>query len=225
MYRLILQLMASLVLLGALLSAARAEAQLQPHLPVAIALPHEVAELPVVAPDSSIGAALRNLAARAGLVFVGQVSSVQRKGGVVEITFTVQQAVQGSTGGTYTLCEWAGLWAEGASRYTPGQRAMVFLLPENAAGLSSPVDGMDGIVPLVPMGADAAPLLDVRRLATRVQRSVGQRMEAEAVELPEAVAAIAQPARLVEPAKRMLPVGWKPAVPMPGLETRFYAAH
>lgn len=165
--------------------------------------------------DASLGAALRSLTSRAGVVFVGQVTAVQRVGGVVEVMFRVDEAVQGPVGATYTLREWAGLWSAGQPRYQVGQRAMVFLLPPNGAGLSSPVDGMEGVVPVVPMGADAAPLLDVRRLATRVQRAVGSPLVGEAVALPDAVTAMRS---TVEPPLRRLPAGWVPQtvrVPVP----------
>jgi hypothetical protein len=157
--------------------------------------------------DTSVGGALRNLASRAGVVFVGQVVAVERSGGVVEVRFSVQQVVQGAVGATFTLHEWAGLWAGGQQRYAVGQRAMWFLNAPNGAGLSSSVDGMEGVVPLVPMGANAAPLLDVRRLATRIQRAVGQPMMVEAVALPEAVASLATGK---EPGVRELPGGWRP---------------
>lgn len=157
--------------------------------------------------DASVGEAMRSLAARAGVVFVGQVVSVERKGGVVEVEFRVDHAVQGPVGSTYRLREWAGLWSAGQQRYIPGQRAMVFLRAPNGAGLSSPVDGMEGVVPVVPMGADAAPMLDVRRLAARVQRSVGEPMRGESVTLQGAVAAVRQRG---EPELRALPEGWLP---------------
>ncbi len=166
--------------------------------------PEALVRAPAV--DTSVGGALRSLAGRAGVVFVGQVVAVERKGGVMEVRFRVQQVVLGAVGVTYTLREWAGLWAGGQQRYTVGQRAMWFFNPPNGAGLSSPVDGMEGVVPLVPMGADAAPLLDVRRLATRVQRTVGQPMTVEAMALPEAVASMATGR---DPAARELPGGWR----------------
>ena len=50
---------------------------------------------------------------------------------------------------------------------------MFFLHAPGASGLSSAVDGMIGVVPVVPMGANGAALLDVRWLATRVRRAVG----------------------------------------------------
>ena len=157
-------------------------------------------------PDGSVGAALRSLASRAGVAFVGRVTGVTHHDGVVEVRFAVEQTVLGESGATYTLREWAGLWADGQPRYQTGQRALFFLHALNAAGLSTPIDGMDGIVPLVPTSADAPPLLDVRRLAARVQRVLGARIASEddgAVRLSDAAGVVSawrssphEPARL-----------------------------
>ena len=64
------------------------------------------------APDGSVGAALRNLASRAGAVFVGRVTAVTQSDGVVELSFAVELPVMGVTGATYTLREWAGLCSQ-----------------------------------------------------------------------------------------------------------------
>lgn len=125
------------------------------------------------APAASVGAELRGLAGRAGVVFVGQVVKIEPMDGVVEITFTVEQPVQGVVGETYVMREWAGRWTGGREDFRVGQRAMFFLHAPGASGLSSAVDGMIGVVPVVPMGANGAALLDVRWLATRVRRAVG----------------------------------------------------
>ena len=128
------------------------------------------------APAASVAGVLRNLASRAGVVFVGRVERILPKDGVVEITFLVEQTVKGSVGGRYVEREWAGRWTGGQQRYWVGQRAMFFLYAPSAAGLSSPVDGMAGVVPLVPVQTKVDPLLDVRMLATRVRREVGSPM-------------------------------------------------
>jgi len=127
-----------------------------------------------VLPAASVADVLRGLAARAGVVFVGQVQSIVPKDGVVEITFQVQQPVVGVAAGKYVEREWAGRWVGGQQRYRVGQSAMFFLHAPNAAGLSSPVDGMAGVVSLVPMGADGSTLLDARMLETKVVRPVGK---------------------------------------------------
>jgi hypothetical protein len=125
------------------------------------------------APAASVRAELRGLAGRAGVVFVGQVAKIEPMDGVVEITFTVEQPVLGVVGGSYVMREWAGRWTGGREDFEVGQRAMFFLHAPGALGLSSAVDGMIGVVPVVPMGANGAALLDVRWLATRVRRTVG----------------------------------------------------
>jgi hypothetical protein len=167
---------------------------------------------------TTVGGALRSLASRAGLVFVGQVAKIERRSGVVEITFNVDQVVMGSAGVSYTLREWSGLWVA-SDPYHLGERALVFLPPVMGTGygVSSPVNGAVGVIPLVPMGADA-PLLDVRWLASRLQRSQGKPMVGEAVSLSDAVSVVSQwKAKGIEPSLRRLPVGWKPApVELPG---------
>jgi hypothetical protein len=173
-------------------------------------------------PATSVGGVLRGLAARAGVVFVGQVQSIKPEGGVVVVAFQVQQPVLGVVGGSYVMREWAGRWTGGQQRYRVGQRAMFFLhapggssneeTGNGGAGLSSPVDGMMGVVPVVPMGAGAGALLDVRWLATRVQRSVGSPLVdagTGAVALADAVTVVAQwrTAPEMEPERVELPVG------------------
>ena len=68
--------------------------------------------------------------------------------GVVEIEFAVEDAVRGVSGGTYTLREWAGLWPAGDEPFRVGQRYLMLLHAPGAAGLSSPVGGMDGAIPI-----------------------------------------------------------------------------
>jgi hypothetical protein len=164
-------------------------------------------------PESSVGAVLESLSSRAAVVFVGQVVRIERpaNGGVVEVAFRVDRAVLGQVGDTYTVREWAGLWAAGQQRYRVGQRAMVFLHAANEAGFTSPVGGMEGVVPMLPMGADAEPLLDVRPLADA---------DGGAIALSEAIQAVVQGGRgepVQEPVKQPLPVGIRPvpvAVPV-----------
>jgi hypothetical protein len=167
------------------------------------------------AQPTSVNSVLRSLASRAGLVFVGRVESIRPNGGIMEIVFAVQQRVIGEVGDTYTLREWSGRWVGGQQHYRVGQRAMVFLYAPNAAGLSSPVDGMTGVVPIIPMGADADPLLDIRWLATGVQRPVGEPIadaDFGAVALADALAVLDKFNRepLRDPVKRPLPAGMRP---------------
>jgi hypothetical protein len=170
-------------------------------------------------PDTSVGAALRSLASRAGVVFVGRVTAIVPQGGVVEVRFAVEQPVLGAVGATYSMREWAGLWAGGQPRYRVGQRAMFFLHAPGAAGLSSPVDGMEGVVPVLASGDDGA-ALDVRWLSARVLRATGAPMadaENGAVALSEARSVItAWRTSQMEPKRLPLPVEMRPvAVAVP----------
>jgi hypothetical protein len=181
------------------------------------------------APAESVGAELRLLASRADVVFVGQVEKIEVKdgaagelgGGVVEITFSVEQPVLGVVGGSYVMREWAGRWTGGQQRFQVGERAMFFLHAPSAAGLSSAVDGMMGVVPVVPVSSNGQALLDVRWLATRVLRVVGGRLAgiAGATGISEggialvdgiAVAKAWQTDSVVEPRSVRLPEGLAP---------------
>lgn len=95
--------------------------------------------------------ALQILTNAAGVVFTGTVTAVRRPaqpGGVVEIDFAVADAVRGVSGGSYTLREWAGLWMANDEPFRPGQRYLMLLHTPNSAGLSSPVGGPDGAIPI-----------------------------------------------------------------------------
>ncbi|MBW4039236.1 MAG: hypothetical protein HIU91_10240 [Acidobacteria bacterium] len=127
----------------------------------------------VAAPATSVTDALRSMASRAGVVFVGSVTRVVPEGGVVEIDFKVQQPLLGVSAGTYVAREWAGRWTGAQQRYRVGQSAMFFLHAAGVSGLSSTVDGMMGVVPLVQTGGKAGAMVDLRWVATRVQRAVG----------------------------------------------------
>src|SRR6202044_3207013 len=170
----------------------------------------------------SVGAELRLLGSRAGVVFVGRVEKIESKdgpgGGVVEITFSVEQPVLGVVGGSYVMREWAGLGTGGQQHFQVGQRAMFFLHAPSASGLSSAVDGMAGAVPVVPMGANGQALLDVRWLATRVRRTQGAPLAGVAgasiggIALADGVAATKawQTGEVAEPKGVRLPEGLLP---------------
>ena len=171
-----------------------------------------------VAPPASVGAALRSLGARAGDIFVGQVASITRKSGVVEIVFRVDSTLQGSAQHSYTLREWPGLWPPGQHRYWVGERAMVFLRPGSGAGLSTPVDGPDGIVPVLVQGTALEPMVDVRRLAARVQRNITDPLPDEStasITLGDATSLASGWRRPVwrEPVRRPLPPAFHAAPP------------
>lgn len=127
----------------------------------------------------STAEALQSMERRAGAIFAGEVAGIRLGGerpgqseasadggadridvqnpagetGVVEVVFHVEDAVLGcAAGGDYVLRESAALWRNSPGRYRVGQRAVWMLYPPNAGGLSSPVDGMLGVLPLTGRG-------------------------------------------------------------------------
>jgi hypothetical protein len=129
---------------------------------------------------------------QAGAIFAGQVVAVRRPAAtgeaasglssVVEIEFAVEDAVRGVSGGSYTLREWAGLWAASDQPFRVGQQYLMLLHAPRGGGLSSPVGGMDGAVPIRGGGPAVGPngpgagasveadgrVVDLRWVATRV---------------------------------------------------------
>ena len=117
-------------------------------------------------PPGSIEDALYAMSSQAGVIFAGQVLAVRPQldlaygsgSGWVEIEFRIDQAVRGCVGqATYVLREWSGLWSSGNPRYTVGQRLLMLLHTPSASGLSSPVGGQDGAIPLTGAGASPRP--------------------------------------------------------------------
>jgi hypothetical protein len=125
---------------------------------------------------------LHEFSDKAAVIFAGQVLAVRRPGtGVVEVEFRVDEAIRGcSAGAPYVLREWDGLWTGGAQRYRVGQRLLMLLHAPSAAGMSSPVGGMDGAIPIrqgsgastESAGAAQPPYVDLRWLGARVPRAV-----------------------------------------------------
>jgi hypothetical protein len=125
---------------------------------------------------------LHDFSDQAAVIFAGQVLAVRRPGtGVVEVEFRVDEAIRGCAAGMpYVLREWDGLWAGGTPRYRVGQRLLMLLHAPSAAGMSSPVGGMDGAIPIrqgsagatESAGAAQPPYVDLRWLGARVPRSV-----------------------------------------------------
>ncbi len=106
-------------------------------------------------PPATVEDALHEMSDAAGVIFTGQVTAIRRipgeggASGVVEVDFRIDKAVRGCVAGsTYTLREWAGLWADSNGRYRVGQRLLMMLHAPGASGMSSPVGGMDGAVPI-----------------------------------------------------------------------------
>ena len=144
-------------------------------------------------PPQTIEEALRQMSGKADVIFVGQVTAVHAQSGegiasgFVEIQFRVDQAIRGCTAGTpYLLHEWAGLWSGGAQRYRVGQRFLMFLHAPGASGLSSPIGGMDGAVPIhgttssliaTNSSVGQAPVVDLRWIGAKLLRPLSYRSE------------------------------------------------
>jgi hypothetical protein len=107
---------------------------------------------------------LHGMSDQADVIFLGEVIVVRAHedegvaSGCVEVDFRVDRAIRGVSGDTYTLREWAGLWSGNARRYQPGERLLMLLHAPGISGLSSPVDGTDGAIPI--RGGTAVAVLD-----------------------------------------------------------------
>ncbi|HEY0263029.1 MAG TPA: hypothetical protein VGC07_00775 [Granulicella sp.] len=123
-------------------------------------VPEQKASAPV-APPATVTEALESMADRAGVIFAGQVTAIrqpQGASGQIEITFHVEQAVLGCVSGvSYTLREWAGLWTSNPHRYRLGERLLLFLHAPGPGGLSSPVGGQAGAIPITVSSTVAGP--------------------------------------------------------------------
>jgi len=156
------------------------------------------ARFPVVqrsTPPTTADEVIERMSATAGVIFAGRVIAVRlpagidgsaqnASAGVVEVDFRVDLALRGAMSGSlYTLREWAGLWSAHSERYRVGRRLLLFLHSPDAWGLSSPVAGMEGLIPLrgggvAPGPADAGTggpaqtewLVDLRWVQTRALR-------------------------------------------------------
>jgi hypothetical protein len=133
---------------------------------------------------------LHQFSDKADVIFAGQVLAIRRPNdGVVEVEFRVDQAIRGCTAGTpYVLREWAGLWAGDSRRYLVGQSLLMLLHAPSAAGMSSPIGGLDGAIPIRQGGAAMAsgddvatpgqpPYVDLRWLGARLMHAVSYRSE------------------------------------------------
>jgi hypothetical protein len=94
---------------------------------------------------------LARLTRSSAYIFSGTVVAIRRLApassgalAAVQITFHVDQAIQGvRTGQMLTIREWAGLWESG-EHYRKGERVMVFLHRPSPMGLTSTVGGPMG---------------------------------------------------------------------------------
>jgi hypothetical protein len=168
---------------------------------------------------------LHQLSDKADVIFSGQVLAIRRpNGGVVEIEFRVDEAVRGCVAGTpYILREWTGLWAGGSQRYRVGQRLLMLLHAPSAAGMSSPVGGLDGAIPIRQGGTAnslaekvtplQSPFVDLRWLGVRLPRVVSYRSEAtpplatddSATRVVSEMGAVAEPGSVVKAAPIVMP--------------------
>lgn len=157
--------------------------------------------------------ALREMFGLAGVIFAGQVVAIHTHDGndaatgVVEVEFAVEDAIRGVRSSSFTLRELAGFASPGGASFSVGQRYLMMLHTASAAGLSSPVGGMDGAIPIRGSKDGLAQLqtsvgaprisdkltdgrsVDLRWVATRVERSVSYRISA----LPSKSPVIANP--------------------------------
>ncbi|HEX9201886.1 MAG TPA: hypothetical protein VF865_20180 [Acidobacteriaceae bacterium] len=146
-------------------------------------------------PETTLDA-LHAMSQQAAIVFAGQVIAVRQSDGhsratrFVEIDFAIDDAIRGVSGGIYTLREWAGLWQAGGA-LIPGQRYLMLLHAPGPSGLSSPVGGMDGAIPIRGTAQPPQALsresettdtreVDLRWIGTRVARPVSYRPESVA---------------------------------------------
>ncbi len=120
----------------------------------------QVAPVPI---PQTVEDVLHQMADQADIIFLGEVAAIRPHedgglaSGFIEIDFRVDRAIRGISGGTYTLREWAGLWSGNAGRYRTGERLLMLLHAPSVSGLSSPVGGLDGAIPI--RGGGAAPVL------------------------------------------------------------------
>jgi hypothetical protein len=150
------------------------------------------------------------------VVFAGEVTAIRHTGGVIEVEFRVDQTLKGAVSGSYVLREWSGLWVAGQRRYWVGERAVLFLHQPGKSGLSSSVDGMEGVLPITPT-ASAVLAVDVDRLRTRVQRDLGTPMAEVGVRMSIAevtTAVVGQTAPVAAPPQLPRPVP-RPVRPSP----------
>jgi hypothetical protein len=150
---------------------------------------------------AATAAELQLMASHSAVIFSGQVVAVSREdsAGFVDVRFRIDDAVRGCPKtGFYVLREWAGLWTGEPERYRIGQRRLMLLAARGPSGMSSPVGGMDGAIPLTATGvapiadvAGAAPVdtalapatlaADLRWIQARVARSTDTRPNAHEI--------------------------------------------
>jgi hypothetical protein len=136
--------------------------------------------------STAASAELQSMAGHAAVVFTGQVVDIARNdpAGFVDIRFHIERSIRGAPkSGSYVLREWAGLWIGNPDRYHVGERRLMLLPARGPAGMSCPIGGTDGAIPLIataaapsPNSVDAASAtaalaVDLRWIQARAQRS------------------------------------------------------
>jgi hypothetical protein len=97
---------------------------------------------------------LEELTARADRIFAGSCVEIEKVahpqlGSVTRVTFEVERAIKGDLGATLTIevvgpevgraAQHPGVTALDLPRFVPGERVVLFLYPDSALGLTSPV--------------------------------------------------------------------------------------
>jgi hypothetical protein len=156
---------------------------------------------------AAAGAELQLMAGHAAVIFTGQVVDIARNDdeGFVDIRFQIDQSVRGAPqSGTYVLREWAGLWTAHPVRYHLGDRKLMLLPARGSAGMSSPIGGADGAIPILAASAAPSPTtvdaasspalaVDLSWIQARAQRT-------SATEAPTVQARVTPVGRPVQPA-------------------------
>lgn len=116
---------------------------------------------------------LRQMTARAGYIFAGTVTGLERMApsqpnevGTIRITFRVDQGVRGVRARqSLVIREWAGLWNAG-ERYRIGEQVVLILYPPSKLGLTSPIGGAQGRFSLDHEGSLVLPPEQTQTLAS-----------------------------------------------------------
>jgi hypothetical protein len=98
---------------------------------------------------------VQQVSTRAGTIFSGRVISIAAarpaspdRVATVTVTVQVENAIRGvKPAQIYSFHEWAGLWSA-SPRYRVGQRLLLFLYAPSKLGLTSPVGGRSGVLPV-----------------------------------------------------------------------------
>ena len=176
--------------------------------------------LPAGTVPAEAQAELTSMVARAGVIFAGHVLGIARSEGFVDVTFRIDEPVRGCNKlGVYVLREWAGLWSGEAARYRVGERLVMLLAARGPSGMSAPVGGDEGIIPIAATASE--PLADASGIAPAEDGSAAADVNGMAADLrwvqvraPRSLvyAAAAEAAASEDPA---IPINrWGPVMPV-----------